>query len=92
MGAPTSLELLAVFITRPTQGGFQMASAATQLFLVLALVFNWEPLLTRDGGGWSAGWFSVFNEHDHVPFHYPENDIRFVAPLTKNRQNTLIMW
>jgi uncharacterized membrane protein len=57
---------------------------ATQLFLLLALVINWKPAPdTR----WKLGGalvLLVLTDMVTFRFHYPRNDILFVAPLTKS--------
>ena len=54
----------------------------TQLFLLLAIAFNWKPdPVTR----WSlAGALGALILTDMITFrfHYPRNDILFIAPLT----------
>jgi uncharacterized membrane protein len=63
---------------------FRWLVPATQLFLLLALVVNWKPAPdTR----WKLGGalaFLVLTDMVTFRFHYPRNDILFVAPLTKS--------
>jgi hypothetical protein len=83
-GAPTSLEHARGFY-RATNPGmfFRCLVPATQLFLVLALVFNWKP---DPGTRWmlaGALGFLILTDVITFRFHYPRNDILFVAPLTQ---------
>jgi uncharacterized membrane protein len=84
MGAPASLEHARGFYHATNPGMFFRALVpATQLFLVLALVFNWRP---APGTRWRlAGALAVLILADVVTFrfHYPRNEILFIAPLTK---------
>jgi uncharacterized membrane protein len=63
---------------------FRWLVPATQLFLLLALVVNWKPApRTR----WKLGGglvFLVLTDMITFRFHYPRNDILFVAPLTQS--------
>jgi uncharacterized membrane protein len=62
---------------------FRWLVPATQLFLVLALVFNWKP---DPGTRWmvaGALGFVILTDMVTFRFHYPRNDILFVAPLTQ---------
>jgi len=85
MGAPTSLEHARGFYHATNPGMFfRWLVPATQLFLVLALVFNWRPAPdTRWRLGGALG-FLVLTDMITFRFHYPRNDILFVAPLTKS--------
>ena len=85
MGAPTSLEHARGFYHATNPGMFfRWLVPATQLFLLLALVVNWKPAPdTR----WKLGGalvFLVLTDMVTFRFHYPRNDILFVAPLTKS--------
>ena len=84
MGAPTSLEHARGFYHATNPGMFfRWLVPATQLFLLLALVVNWKPAPdTR----WKLGGalvFLVLTDMITFRFHYPRNDILFVAPLTQ---------
>jgi hypothetical protein len=84
MGAPTSLEHARGFYHATNPGMFfRWLVPATQLFLVLALVFNWKP---DPGTRWKlagALGFLILTDMITFRFHYPRNDILFIAPLTK---------
>src|ERR1700676_821661 len=85
MGAPTSLEHARGFYHATNPGMFfRWLVPTTQLFLLLALVVNWKPAPdTR----WKLGGalvFLVLTDMVTFRFHYPRNDILFVAPLTKS--------
>ena len=82
-GAPASLEHARGFYHATNPGTFfRVLSPATQLFLLVALVCNWRPApVTR----WKlAGALALAIIADVITFrfHYPRNDILFVAPLT----------
>lgn len=83
MGAPTSLEHARGFYHATNPGMFfRWLVPAAQLFLVLALVFNWKP---DPGTRWKlagALGFLILTDMITFRFHYPRNDILFVAPLT----------
>lgn len=83
-GAPTSLEHARGFYHATNPGMFfRWLVPATQLFLVLALVFNWKP---DPGTRWmvaGALGFVILTDMVTFRFHYPRNDILFVAPLTQ---------
>jgi hypothetical protein len=83
MGAPTSLEHARGFYHATNPGNFfRVLVPATQLFLLLALVVNWKP---APGTRWTlAGALVCLVLTDMITFrfHYPRNDILFVAPLT----------
>ena len=85
MGAPTSLEHARAFYHATNPGMFfRWLVPATQLFLLLALVFNWKP---APGTRWKLGGalvFLVLTDMITFRFHYPRNDILFVAPLTQS--------
>ena len=85
MGAPTSLEHARGFYHATNPGMFfRWLVPATQLFLVLALVFNWKP---DPGTRWKlagALGFLILTDMITFRFHYPRNDILFVAPLTQS--------
>ena len=83
-GAPVSLEHARGFYHATNPGMFfRWLVPLTELFLVLALVFNWKP---DPGTRWMvAGALGSVILTDMVTFrfHYPRNDILFVAPLTQ---------
>ena len=80
MGAPTSLEHARGFYHATNPGMFfRWLVPTTQLFLLLALVVNWKP---APGTRWKlAGALIVLVLTDMITFrfHYPRNDILFVA-------------
>jgi hypothetical protein len=84
MGAPTSLEHARGFYHATNPGTFfRWLVPVTQLFLLLALVINWKP---APGTRWTLGGalvFLVLTDMITFRFHYPRNDILFVAPLTQ---------
>jgi hypothetical protein len=84
MGAPTSLEHARGFYHATNPGMFfRWLVPATQLFLVVALVFNWTP---DPGTRWmvaGALGFVILTDIVTFRFHYPRNNILFVAPLTQ---------
>ncbi len=84
MGAPTSLEHARGFYHATNPGNFFRGLVpATQLFLLLAIVFNWNP---DSGTRWKlVGALAALILTDVITFrfHYPRNDILFVAPLTQ---------
>jgi hypothetical protein len=82
-GAPIYLEHARGFYHATNPGTFfRVLSPATQLFLLVALACNWRPApVTR----WKlAGALALAITADVITFrfHYPRNDILFVAPLT----------
>jgi hypothetical protein len=85
MGAPTSLEHARGFYHATNPGTFfRRLVPATQLFLLLALVVNWK---FAPGMRWTLGGalvFLVLTDIITFRFHYPRNDILFVAPLTQS--------
>jgi len=85
MGAPTSLEHARGFYHATNPGMFfRWLVPITQLFLLLALVVNWKP---APGTRWKlvgALIFLVLTDMITFRFHYPRNDILFVAPLTQS--------
>ncbi len=85
MGAPTSLEHARGFYHATNPGNFfRVLVPATQLFLLLAIVFNWNPV---PGTRWKlVGALAALILTDVITFrfHYPRNDILFVAPLTQS--------
>jgi hypothetical protein len=81
-GAPTSLEHARGFyhVTNPGVS-FRVISPATQLFLLVALVCNWKPPVTR----WSLAGalvLAILADVITFKFHYPRNAILFLTPLT----------
>jgi hypothetical protein len=84
-GAPTSLEHARGFYHATNPGTFfRWLVPATQLFLLLALVVNWK---LAPGMRWTLGGalvFLVLTDIITFRFHYPRNDILFVAPLTQS--------
>jgi hypothetical protein len=83
MGAPASLEHARGFYHATNPGlFFRVMVPVTQLFLLVALVCNWKP---APGTRWKlAGALASLILTDVVTFrfHYPRNEILFVAPLT----------
>lgn len=84
-GAPASLEYARGFYHASNPGMlFRVLAPATQLFLVLALLFNWRPI---SGTRWRlAGALALAILADVITFkfHYPRNSILFSAPLTNS--------
>jgi hypothetical protein len=84
MGAPTSLEHARGFYHATNPGMFfRWLVPTTQLFLLLALVVNWKP---APGTRWKLAGalvFLVLTDMITFRFHYPRNNILFVAPLTQ---------
>ena len=84
MGAPNSLEHARGFYHATNPGMFFRALVpATQLFLVLALVCNWRPVPATRWKLVAALTFLTLTDMITFRFHYPRNDILFVAPLTQ---------
>jgi len=85
MVAPTSLEHARGFYHATNPGNFFRGLVpATQFFLLLAIVFNWKP---DSGTRWKlVGALACLVVTDMITFrfHYPRNDILFVAPLTRS--------
>src|SRR5258707_3259727 len=85
MGAPASLEHARGFYHATNPGMFfRWMVPATQLFLLLSLVVNWKP---APGTRWTLAGalvFLVLTDVITFRFHYPRNDILFVAPLTQS--------
>ena len=82
-GGPAALEHARGFYHATNPGMFFRGMVpVTQLFLLLAIAFNWKPdPITR----WSlAGALGALILTDMITFrfHYPRNDILFIAPLT----------
>src|SRR5258708_30342177 len=82
-GAPASLEHARGFYHATNPGMFfRVISPGTELFLLVALVFNWRPVpLTR----WrlaGALALAILGDVITFKFHYPRNAILFSAPLT----------
>ena len=83
-GAPTSLEHARGFYHATNPGMFFRALVpTTQLFLVLALVLNWKPDPSTRWMLAAALGFLILTDVITFRFHYPRNDILFVAPLTQ---------
>ena len=84
IGVPASLEHARGFYHATNPGTFFRAMVpATQLFLVLALALNWKPspdARWRLGGALAA---LILSDMVTFRFHYPRNEILFIAPLTK---------
>ena len=84
MGAPSSLEHARGFYHATNPGVFFRAMVpVTQLFLLVALVLNWKP---DPGTRWKlagALGFLILTDMITFRFHYPRNDILFIAPLTQ---------
>ncbi len=82
-GAPISLEHARGFYHATNPGVFfRVLSPATQFLLLVALVCNWGPVLVTR---WSlAGSLALAILADVITFkfHYPRNEILFLAPLT----------
>jgi hypothetical protein len=84
MGAPTSLEHARGFYHATNPGNFFRALVpATQLFLLFAIVCNWKP--APDTRWKLVGGLGCLILTDMITFrfHYPRNDILFIAPLTQ---------
>jgi hypothetical protein len=85
MGAPTSLEHARGFYHATNPGMFfRWLVPTTQLFLLLALVVNWK---SAPDTRWKLGGALVslvLTDMITFRFHYPRNDILFVAPLTQS--------
>lgn len=85
MGAPSSLEHARGFYHATNPGMFfRWLVPATELFLLLALVVNWKP---APGTRWKLGGALlclVLTDVITFRFHYPRNDILFIAPLTQS--------
>ena len=85
MGAPTSLEHARGFYHATNPGMFfRWLVPATQLLLLLALVVNWK---SAPDTRWKLGGalvVLVLTDMITFRFHYPRNDILFVAPLTQS--------
>jgi hypothetical protein len=85
MGAPTSLEHARGFYHATNPGMFfRWLVPTTQLFILLALVVNWKPAPGTRGTLGGALVFLVLTDMITFRFHYPRNDILFVAPLTQS--------
>jgi uncharacterized membrane protein len=84
MGAPTSLEHARGFYHVTNPGNFFRALVpTTQFFLLLAIVLNWR---LAPGMRWNlvaALFCLILTDVITFRFHYPRNDILFVAPLTQ---------
>jgi len=84
MGAPASLEHARGFYHATNPGMFFRAIVpATQLFLVLALALNWKPASRTRSSLLGALAALILSDMVTFRFHYPRNDILFIAPLTK---------
>src|SRR5580693_5260570 len=84
MGAPTSLEHARGFYHATNPGNFFRGLVpATQLFLLLAIVFNWKPAPATRWKLVGALACLILTDVITFRFHYPRNDILFVAPLTQ---------
>jgi hypothetical protein len=84
MGAPTSLEHARGFYHATNPGMFfRWLVPITQLFLLLALLVNWKPAPDTRWKLAGALVFLVLTDMITFRFHYPRNDILFVAPLTQ---------
>ena len=85
-GGVTALEHARGFYHATNPGNFFRGLVpTTQLFLLLAIIFNWKATPTR----WTlVGALAVLILTDMVTFrfHYPRNDILFIAPLTKSSE------
>ena len=82
-GGPVALEHARGFYHATNPGMFFRGMVpVTQLFLLVAIVSNWRPApFTR----WTLGValaVLVLTDLITFRFHYPRNDIMFVAPLT----------
>ena len=82
-GAPTSLEHARGFY-RVTNPGmfFRVVAPATQLFLLVALVCNWNPAPATRWRLAAALALSILADVITFKFHYPRNAILFLDPLT----------
>ena len=81
-GGPAALEHARGFYHATNPGMFFRGMVpVTQFFVLLAIVCNWKTPVTR----WRlAGALGLLILTDMVTFrfHYPRNDIMFIAPLT----------
>src|SRR5580692_9114105 len=85
LGAPTSLEHARGFYHATNPGVFfRMLVPATQLSLLLAIVFNWKPVPATRWRLAGALVALILTDVITFRFHYPRNDILFVAPLTNS--------
>jgi hypothetical protein len=83
MGAPASLEHARGFYHATNPGEFfRVIVPVTQLFLVLAIVFNWKSASSTRWRLAGALGFLILTDIVTFRFHYPRNTILFVAPLT----------
>jgi hypothetical protein len=82
-GGPISLEHARGFyhVTNPGMF-FRVVAPATQLFLLVALVCNWNPTPATRWGLASALVLAILADVITFKFHYPRNTILFLAPLT----------
>ncbi len=86
-GGPVALEHARGFYHATNPGMFFRGMVpVTQLFLLVAIVSNWRPApFTR----WTLGValaVLVLTDLITFRFHYPRNDIMFVAPLTNTSE------
>jgi hypothetical protein len=85
MGGPASLEHARGFYHATNPGEFfRVMVPLTQLCLLVAIVSNWKP---ASGTRWllaAALAFVVLTDLVTFRFHYPRNDILFIAPLTNS--------
>jgi uncharacterized membrane protein len=83
-GAPASLQHARGFYHATNPGMFfRWLVPTTQLLLLVAIVCNWRP---APGTRWRLGGalaLLVLTDMITFRFHYPRNDILFVAPLTQ---------
>jgi Domain of unknown function (DUF1772) len=83
-GGLTALEHARGFYHATNPGNFFRGLVpATQLFLLLGLVCNWKP---TPGTRWKLAGalaFLILTDVVTFRFHYPRNNILFVAPLTQ---------
>src|SRR5712672_606953 len=81
-GAPTSLQHARGFYHATNPGMFfRVLVPATQLLLLLALVFNWRPAPDTRWKLAAALASLILADVVTFTFHYPRNAILFVAPL-----------
>jgi hypothetical protein len=82
-GAPVSLEHARGFYHASNPGVFfRVLSPATQLLLLVALVYNWGPVPATRWRLAGALALAILADVITFKFHYPRNAILFLNPLT----------